>query len=93
MIGSVFETSVFAELVKKYQKDNIYYWRTKDKKEIDFILKDKRKVIPIEVKLNFTRFNAKPINYFNDKYELDDYRITGFDGELKNKNYIYPWVL
>jgi predicted AAA+ superfamily ATPase len=38
ILGSVFETAVFSELIKKYPADSVYYWRTKDKKEIDFIL-------------------------------------------------------
>ncbi len=93
IIGSVFETSIFCELVKKYRKEDVYYWRTKDKKEIDFILKDKIKILPIEVKLNLERFNARAIKYFNEKYNLDDYKVVGMDGELRNKSYFYPWNL
>ena len=39
VMGNVFETGVFAELVKKYSHEAVFYWRTKDKKESDFILK------------------------------------------------------
>jgi predicted AAA+ superfamily ATPase len=39
--GVFFETGIFSELVKKYGRENVFYWRTKDKKEIDFILKMK----------------------------------------------------
>ncbi len=91
VIGSVFETSVFSELIKKYGKDNVYYWRTKDKKEIDFILKDKNKILPIEVKLNLERFSPRTINYFMAKYKLNEYRATGLEGRLVNDSYIYPW--
>lgn len=42
-IGGLFETLVLAEIVKfirNYQKDwEIFYWRTKDGQEIDFIIK------------------------------------------------------
>ncbi|MBU2264298.1 ATP-binding protein, partial [Patescibacteria group bacterium] len=76
IIGNVFETSIFAELVKKYNKDSVFYWRTKDKKEIDFILNKKNTVLPIEVKLNFARFKANYINYFNQKYKLKNYKIV-----------------
>ena len=91
IIGNVFETGVFAELVKKYCQDSVYYWRTTDKKEIDFILKIKNKILPIEAKLNFERFNLTAINYFNNNYNLRNYKVVGLDGRLKNKNYIYPW--
>ncbi len=91
IIGSVFETSVFSELVKKIGQNNIFYWRTKDKKEIDFILKNKNKIIPIEVKLNFERFNSRTIKYFQDKYRLDEYKVLGLEGRLRDNNYAYPW--
>ena len=41
IIGNVFETAIFAELAKKYTHNAVSYWRTKDGKEIDFILKIK----------------------------------------------------
>jgi len=93
LIGEAFEISVFSELVKKYKKDDIYYWRTKNKKEIDFILKDKKNVVPFEVKLNFERFNSRVINYFNEKYNIKKGGVVGLDGELKNNSYFYPWNL
>lgn len=93
MIGNVFETSVFSELVKKYGQKNIYYWRTKDKKEIDFIIKDKNKVIPAEVKINFNRINLSAINYFLENYKLDKYSVIGIDGYEPKTGYIYPWEI
>jgi len=93
IIGEVFETSIFSELVKKYKKEDIYYWRTKDGKEIDFILKDKKSLLPFEVKLNFERFNPKAINYFRDKYKTDKGGVVAIEGALKNKSYFYPWNL
>lgn len=92
-VGNAFETSVFSELVKKYGKDSCYYWRTKDKKEIDFILKDKNKITPIEIKLNFLKFNPGSINYFNEKYELKDYKVIGLRNKADNTSFIFPWEL
>ncbi len=91
IIGNVFETSIFVELVKKFGKDNIYYWRTKDKKEIDFILKNKNKIIPIEVKLNFKKVNLRAIKFFNEKYQNKNYKIIGFQNNVSIDNYFYPW--
>jgi uncharacterized protein len=93
MIGEVFETSVFSEFVKKYKKDNVYYWRTKDKKEIDFIIKNKSTLMPYEVKLSFERFNSRAISYFSEKYKTDKGGVVGVEGELKNSTYFYPWNL
>jgi len=91
VMGNVFETSVFTELVKKYGKDSVFYWRNKDKKEIDFILKRRGSLLPLEVKLNFDRAEPGTIKYFNGKYGLKDYRIVGLTGEPVGKFLIYPW--
>lgn len=93
VIGNVFETGIFAELVKKYSQDAVFYWRTKDRKEIDFILRIKDAILPIEVKLNFEQFNPLAIRYFNGHYGLSDYRVVSLNGERKNESCIYPWAL
>jgi len=93
VIGNVFETGIFAELVKKYSQDAVFYWRTKDRKEIDFILRIKGAILPIEVKLNFEQFNPLAIRYFNGHYGLSDYRVVSLNGERKNESCIYPWAL
>lgn len=91
IIGNVYETGIFAELVKKYTKDAVFYWRTKDKKEIDFILKIKNQMLPIESKLNFEQFNPSAIEYFNKHYSLNNYRVVGLSGEPKSRFYVHPW--
>ncbi|MBU2573440.1 MAG: ATP-binding protein [Elusimicrobia bacterium] len=91
VMGNVFETSVFAELVKKYGKDAVFYWRSKDKKEIDFILKRRGVILPLEAKINFQRFEPGAIKYFNGKYGLKDHRIVGLSGEPRGKSSVYPW--
>jgi len=54
-IGSLFETLVFSEIVKtrdNFLKNwNLFSWRTKDQREIDFILQDGNRFLFIEVKL------------------------------------------
>jgi predicted AAA+ superfamily ATPase len=91
LIGNVFETGVFAELVKKYTRDSVFYWRTKDKREIDFVLKIKNIATPVEVKLNFEQFNPSAIKYFNNRYHLNQYKVVGLYGTPKNEFHIYPW--
>lgn len=91
IIGNVFETAVFSELVKRYGKDQIFYWRTKDKKEIDFILRQKNKILPVEVKYNFARFSKTSINYFLRRYQLEDYKVIGFLGDLSQEQFMYLW--
>ncbi len=93
IIGNVFETSIFVELVKKFGKNNIYYWRTKDKKEIDFILKKKKNILPIEAKLNFKKGNLKALKYFIEKYNIKNYKVVSLDGDKKTETDTYPWEL
>ena len=69
----------------------MFYWRTKDKKEIDFILRIKDKVLPIEAKLNAGQFNPSAVNYFNSKYGSEDYSVVCLEGELKDQHFVYPW--
>jgi predicted AAA+ superfamily ATPase len=93
IIGNVFETAIFSELAKKFSGDCVFYWRTTDKKEIDFILKEKEKILPIEVKLNFEQFKPLAIRYFSERYCVSDYRVVSLYGEVKDKFSIYPWQL
>jgi len=93
LIGNVFETGVFAELIKKYTQDTVFYWRTKDKREIDFILKIRNSILPIEAKLNFEQFNASAVQYFNQHYGIDRYKVVSLNGKPKKKFYVYPWDL
>ena len=56
--GAIYETFVFDELLKANtsgkKRANIYYYRTSDQKEIDFILEISGKLIAIEVKSSKT---------------------------------------
>jgi len=87
--GESFETSIFSELVKNFSAENIYYWRTQDKKEIDFILKIKNRLLPIEAKLSFRNFNKSAVNYFGKNYKTKKYLVIGLGDKIANG--IYPW--
>ena len=56
MAGSLFETYVFSEIYKSFinqgKEPPIYYYRDKDKKEIDLLLYQNGTVYPIEIKLS-----------------------------------------
>ncbi len=93
VIGNVFETAIYGELVKKFNRENIFYWRTKDKKEIDFIIRSREDIIPIEAKLNFNNFKKTAINYFLKKYKLNNHKVVGIEGDKKSEYFIYPWEL
>ena len=58
MNGAIFETYVFAEILKSYwnngKEPNIYFYRDKDQKEIDFVFEANGKLYPVEVKKTAT---------------------------------------
>lgn len=58
MSGPMFETHVFAELLKSWwhrmRTPNLYYYRDKDGREIDFIIEQDQTLFPIEVKQSAT---------------------------------------
>jgi uncharacterized protein len=93
VLGQVFETAVFAELVKKYGRDAVLYWRTKDKKEIDFILQVRDILTPIEAKLNFEQFSPGAIRYFSNHYHIDHYKVVALKGTPKRPYQVHPWNL
>lgn len=93
ILGNVFETSVFAELTKRFDIDNIFYWRSIDKKEIDFIVRYRQDIIPMEVKLNFAQVKLSALRFFAKKYKVKKYKVIGLQEELKNSSFIHPWQI
>jgi len=98
LLGSVFETSVFTELVKQYGPDQVHYWRTQDKKEIDFVVKLPEAYLPVETKLHFPRAIPAVLHTFDNIYHSDNslapgYRLVGLEGQLSEAGMVYPWQL
>lgn len=93
ILGGIFETAVFSELVKCFGRESVYYWRTKDKKEIDFILKYRNEIIPIEAKVNFASFTRNSVNYFLEKYNLEKHYFVGLKGDKRGSTFIFPWEI
>jgi len=98
ILGPVFETSIFAELVKRHGPEQVFYWRTQDKKEIDFVVKFPDKVFPVEAKLHFPRTIPRVLLTFDAAYRADSsespsYRLVGITGEPSEEQMIFPWQL
>ncbi len=66
---AIFETFIFNELKNIYSQDNINFWRTQDKKEIDFIIKDESKNQAIEVKYKHKKVNFEVFKNNYDNFE------------------------
>ncbi|NIM14978.1 MAG: AAA family ATPase [Candidatus Aminicenantes bacterium] len=68
--GKVIENFVFNTLRNRYD-DGIYFYRTKDKTEIDFIIKNEKQFTPIEVKFRKKISIPSSLLNFIDKFGTD----------------------
>ena len=93
ILGSIFETNIFAELVKTHGLPPLHFWRTKAKQEIDFILNNEQQLIPIEVKINFNQLSQSAIKSFLGKYDISNWLAVALEGDKKDGHYIYPWQI
>lgn len=92
--GNLFETSVFGEIIKNKSQEEILYWRTQDKKEIDFVLRKGKKIIPVEVKVSQSNFKQTALKYFSEEYSIKNSICVsmGLEGKIKdNIMFCYPW--
>jgi predicted AAA+ superfamily ATPase len=96
ILGNIFETSVFAELIKAKRRKELFFWRTQDKKEVDFIIKKGRDISPLEVKLAQDNFNYTSMKYFLEKYKIKNGICTCLEITKKNQRnvmFVYPWEI
>ncbi len=94
--GHIFENSVYNFLSRITEKDEIKYWRTASKQEVDFIVNSKS-LYAIEVKLRGTGKSNSGLKSFIAKYESAKPVIITLEktGLIKNPNYkyLYPWEI
>lgn len=94
LLGSIFETNLFGELVKKFGRQTVHFWRTKTQLEVDFVVeREDGSIVPIEVKTNFQQFNPKVIKLFCKKYKIGDWRLISLGGNKIEANGFYPWEI
>jgi len=68
-MGVLLENAIFNGIWKKKgETEGLYYWRTKDGAEVDFIYQTQGKLIPIEVK-SFSRPHRGIVNFMK-KYKV-----------------------
>jgi len=94
--GNFFENSIYAYLRRKFNVNDLNFWRTKAKQEVDFIINNK-KIIPMEVKLNYNDKFMKNLIYFGKKYKIDNLICIVYDKKRNNKykniKQLYPWEI
>ena len=70
--GALFENYVIAELKKKYSNENIYFWRTTDQQEIDFILEKNGELSTVEIKKSEKKTPKVPKSFLDTYHPVSD---------------------
>ncbi len=104
VVGPVFETSIYVELLKRYGSQQVGYWRTADRREIDFVVRQPASTLLIEAKLTFPRGLPAPLRPDPEAADAAEaYRLVGLYGRpaddqmpvpgAQRSGMIYPWQL
>lgn len=95
MDGNVFENSIYAYLRRQFEINDIFFWRTAAKQEVDFIINGD-KIISAEVKVTYQDKLMKNLSFFREQYQAkNSYCITMNKkaSKLSNIRQIYPWEI
>ena len=76
--GILLENAAFRQLLEKYDEDNIKFWRTIQKNEIDFVAAEK---VAFEVKINPDQVKKNNYRIFLENYPAIDFSILTFDAK------------
>lgn len=87
LVGNSFENSFFNYINNAYKSEGIHFYRTQDKKEIDFVLN----TIPYELKMSYTWKNHTALNYFEEKYHTKWNIVTLEKKENPRYTIVFPW--
>lgn len=96
--GQIFENFVYLQLLQNRKQNQIFYYRTKDSVEIDFIISDQNnRLIPVEVKYkDFKNHNKiRAITEFSKDKEIEKSYIINKNliESHDNQSYIQPYIL
>lgn len=97
LTGKDLETAVFNLLRKKHTAEELHFWRTVQKDEIDFVVEKPNKFLVYEVKLNSRNKDRLAFGKFKKNYKKALCSLVGFDFidkvRQKGLNFLYPWQL
>lgn len=81
--GELLKNALFRQLIEKYDFEDIKFWRTIQKNEIDFIIEDGKSY---EVKTNPEKFKKRNYKRFFDTYPEIEFSIVSFDVQKRKIN-------
>ncbi|MCK5594624.1 DUF4143 domain-containing protein, partial [bacterium] len=77
-LGSILETWIISEFIKhnniQRKKKNLYFWRTSNGAEVDLLIENDGKIIPIEIK-NSSRIKVESIRGIKEFISMDIDRV------------------
>jgi uncharacterized protein len=85
--GPLLENGFFNQINHARQIQDIRFYRTQDKKEIDFILD----TLPYELKLAYNGKNLSALDYFSLKYQKSGTVVTLAKKLNTRYRILYPW--
>jgi len=74
--GPLLENTLFRQLIEKYDFEEIKFWRTIQKNEVDFVIDEK---IAFEVKVQPKKFKESKYKIFLENYPKMKFSIVSFD--------------
>jgi hypothetical protein len=74
--GQILENALFKELLKNYGFEEIKFWRTTQKQEVDFVVREEK---AFEVKATPERFKKNKYKAFYESYPKIKFSIVSFD--------------
>ena len=93
--GKDLETAVYSLFRKNINPENIHFWRTTQKEEIDFVIGNLAKLSTYEIKINVRNKDRFILNKFKSYYPNTKTYLVGLNfinkKMLRDVNFIYPW--
>ena len=74
--GQILENVLYRELLEKYNFSEIKFWRTIQKHEVDFVIREE---IAYEVKVNLEKFNKNRYKKFIETYPEIEFNVVTID--------------
>ncbi|MCD6149648.1 ATP-binding protein [bacterium] len=81
--GALFENFIFLELLSKFGKEDIYFYRTAKQTEIDFIVESKKMTVEVKCK----KYKSKKVFRVFDSFGEFENKVVNLNFNLKLKNY------
>ena len=78
--GALLENVLFRQLLEGHKFDEIKFWRTVQKNEVDFVVEEKS---ALEVKVQLKMFKKKNYKVFFENYPRIKFSLVSFDVQEK----------